>query len=247
MSTKQEATPYRTTARILGVVYLAGFVVGIGRNTMVHSVLDAPNYLTTAAAGTVMVAIGCLLWLTAVAGDITHGVLMFPVLKRRGERVAIGYLAARIVDATFIAVMVLFMLLQLPLAKAYLKADGPTQPALQALGAMLTQASVYSYQIGMGTLGAAGLILCCALHRARLLPRFLTLWGIAGYAILLVGMLSAIAGSGLGDLATIPGGLWEVFAGGWLLIKGFSPAGFDATSTQDLPDRVHAEPEPLPA
>jgi hypothetical protein len=51
----------------------------------------------------------------AVVGDVAHGVLMFPVLKPHGERMAFGYLAARIVDAVFIAVMVVLLLLQIPL------------------------------------------------------------------------------------------------------------------------------------
>ena len=249
MATKQEVAPYRTTARVVGVVYLAGFVVGIGGNTMIQSVLGVPNHLAGVTASAMTVAIGCLLWLLAVAGDTAHGVLMFPILKRRSERIAIGYLAGRIVDATFIAVMVLFILLQLPVGREYLKAEGSAASSLQSLSSVLTQASLYSYEIGMSALGVAGLMLCSALYRAKLLPGFLSLWGIAGSAIILVGMLSAIAGSGLGDLSAIPGGLWEVFAGGWLLIKGVSPAGFVPNTARILTDPAadRAETEPRTA
>jgi hypothetical protein len=71
---------YRTTARVVGVVYLAGFVVGIGGNILIQSILGAPNHLSTVSASSMTVAIGALLWLMAVAGDTAHGVLMFPVL-----------------------------------------------------------------------------------------------------------------------------------------------------------------------
>ena len=45
-----------------------------------------------------MLGIGAVLWLMAVIGDAGHGFLMFPVLKQHSERMAIGCLAARIVD-----------------------------------------------------------------------------------------------------------------------------------------------------
>ena len=147
---------------------------------------------------------------------------MFTFLKQHSERMAIGYLAFRIVDAVFIAVMVLFVLIQIPLGSESLKAAASDAPFLQSLSAVFSQAQQYAYQIGMSTLGVSGLMLCYTLYRAKLVPGWLAIWGLAGYAIILVGMLSAIMGSGLGDLSSIPGGLWEVFMGVWLIAKGFS-------------------------
>ncbi|HEX9384720.1 MAG TPA: DUF4386 domain-containing protein, partial [Anaerolineales bacterium] len=121
MTTKEVMNKYRTTARVVGAVYLAGFVVGIVGNIMIQSILGAPNHLATVSANSMTVAIGAILWLLAVLGDAGHGVLMFPVLKQHSERMAIGYLAARIVDAIFIAVMVLLILIQIPLGSEYLK------------------------------------------------------------------------------------------------------------------------------
>ena len=176
---------YRTTARVVGVVYLAGFVVGIGGNVLIQSILGAPNHLSTVSANSMMVAIGAMLWLMAVVGDAAHGVLMFPVLKQHSERMAFGYLAARIVDAVFIAVMVLFVLLQIPLGSEYLKAAASNAFYLQALSTVSVQASQYAYEIGMSALGLAGLMLCYTLYRAKLVPRFLAVWGLVGYAIIL--------------------------------------------------------------
>ncbi len=67
-----------------------------------------------------------------------------------------------------------------------------------------------------------GLMLCYTLYKAQLLPRWLALWGLVGYAIILGGMVSEIMGSGLGDLSSLPGGLWEIFVGVWLIVKGFN-------------------------
>ena len=232
MTTKEEMNKYRTTARVVGIVYLAGFVVGIVGNIMIKSVLDAPNHLATISASAMTVAFGAILWLLAVVGDAGHGVLMFPVLKQHSERMAIGYLAARIVDAIFIAVMVLFMLIQIPLGSEFLKATAGDASFLQALSAVSAQASQYAYQIGMSALGVSGLMLCYTLYRAKLVPAWLAIWGLVGYAIILFGMVSAVMGSGLGDLSSIPGGLWEVFMGVWLIAKGFRSSAFVPQATR---------------
>ena len=214
--------PHKTTARIVGSVYLAGFVVGIVGNTLIQSILGEPNHLSTVSAHSMTLAIGAVLWLMAVAGDVAHGVLMFPILKQRSERMAVGYLSFRIVDAIFIAVMVLFILLQIPLGSEYMKATAADAHHLQALSVVSVQASQYAYDIAMSTLGIAGLMLCCVFYRTTLIPRWITVWGLVGYAIILCGMVSEIMGSGLGLVSSIPGGLWEVFVGVWLIVKGFS-------------------------
>ena len=242
MTTKEEMNPYRTTAIIVGVVYLAGFVVGIGGEILIQPILGAPDRLSTISANSMTIAIGAILWLMAVVGDAAHGVLMFPILKQHNERIAVGYLAARIVDAIFIAIMVLFILIQIPLGSEYLKAAAPDAFYLQALSTVFVQANQYAYQIGMSTLGLAGLMLCSALYRAKLVPRWLAVWGLVGYAIILCGMVSEIMGSGLGLVSSLPGGLWEVFIGVWLIAKGFNASAFvpQATRTSNLAEPLVA-------
>lgn len=220
---------YRTTAIVVGILYLAGFVAGLSGEGLMQSVLGAPNHLATVSASRMVIAAGALLWLAAVVGDAAHGVLMFPVLRQYSERIAIGYLAARVIDAAFIALMVLFLLLQIPLGSEYLKADA-NAAALQTLSTVSVQASQYAYQIAMSTLAISGILLCYGLHRARLVPRIVSLWGLVGYTVILCGMLSEIMGSGLGLASSIPGGLWEVFMGGWLIARGFSPLAILPTS-----------------
>jgi hypothetical protein len=230
--TTKEVNKYRTTAKIVGVIYLLGFVVGIAGNIMIQSILSAPDALATISTNSMMVAIGAILWLLAVIGDAGHGVLMFPVLKQHSERMAVGYLAARIVDAIFIAIMVLFILIQIPLGSEYLRATAADASYLQALSAVLAQAQLYAYEIGMSALGVSGLMLCYTLYRAKLVPGWLAIWGLVGYATLLFGMFSAVMGSGLGDLSSIPGGLWEVFVGVWLIVKGFNSSAVVSPATR---------------
>jgi hypothetical protein len=230
MPTQQQATVpnrlsrnnYRTTARIVGVLYLAGMVVGIGGNVLIQSILGGPDHLSTIAANSMLLAMGAVLWLSTVAGDAAHGILMFPVLKPHSERAAVGYLVARIIDATFIAVMVLLILVQIPLGMEYLNAGSSDTSSLQALGAVFTQANLYAYEIAMSAVGVAGLILCSMFYKTQLVPRLLAVWGLIGYAILLFGSVLQVLGFNLSSIHAIPGGLWELSIGVWLIAKGFS-------------------------
>jgi hypothetical protein len=118
------------------------------------------------------------------------------------------------------------------LGSEYLKATASNSVFLQSLSTVSIQASQYAYQIGMSALGVAGLLLNYVLYRAKLVPRWLAIWGLLGYAIIFFGMVSAVMGSGLGDISSIPGGLWEVFIGVWLIAKGFSSSAFVSQSTK---------------
>jgi len=203
------------------VLYLAGMVVGIGGNVLIQSILGAPDP-STIAANSMLLAMGVVLWLSTVAGDAAHGILMFPVLKPHSERAAVGYLGARIIDATFIAVMALLILIQIPVGIEYLNAGSSDTSYLQALSTVLTKANLYAYEFAMITVGVAGLILCSMFYRAQLVPRLLAVWGLIGYAILLLGSVLQVLGLNLNSIHAIPGGLWEVFIGVWLIAKGFS-------------------------
>ncbi len=212
----------RTTARIIGVLYLAGMAVGIPANIVIQSILTGPDGLAGIAASSMLLAIGAVCWLATVAGDAAHGVVMFPILRRHHERSAVGYLAARIMDATLIAVMALLIAIQIPIGAAYRTAGNSDTSYLQALSTVLAEGNLYAYEFAMTTVGVAGLILCSAFVRTNLIPRPLAVWGLVGYAVILCGSVLEILGFNLNSIQAIPGGLWEVFIGIWLIVKGFN-------------------------
>jgi hypothetical protein len=214
---------YRMTARIVGVLFLAGMTVYVTGNLLAQSILAAPDHLSTVPANSMLLAIGAMLMLMAAAFDAAHGVLMFPVLKRHNERIAFGYFAARIVDSVLIAGGVVLLLLQIPLGREYLIAGVPDTSYLQALSTLSVQAHLYAYEIGMIAVGFAGLMLCYVFYRAKLVPRFVAVWGLVGYVFLLCGSVLQVLGFDLRLIHTIPGGLWELFIGVWLIVKGFNP------------------------
>jgi hypothetical protein len=212
---------YRTTASIVGALYLGGMVVGIAGNGLIQSNNSGPDHLAAVPANGMLLALGAMLMMLAGVWDAAHGILMFPILKQYSERIAIGYLGYRIVDAVFIALWVLFLLLQIPLGGEYLKADAAGASYLQALSNISIQASLYAYQIAMIFVGMAGMLLCYTFDRTGLVPRLVAVWGLVGYAIHLGGAVLEVLGFNLNMIHIIPGGLWELFIGVWLIAKGF--------------------------
>lgn len=222
MTDSQEISDYRTAVRVVGALFLAGMVVGIAGNILIQSVLGAPDYLTTISANSIKVALGALLLLMTVAGDVAHGIMMFPILKRHNEYIAVGYLGFRVVDAVFLGVQVLFVLLQIPLGREYLKAEVTDALHLQSLSNLLVHANHFAYQIAMIALGIAGLMLSYSFYRMSLVPRLLAIWGLVGYTTIFCGSILGIMGFDLHLIDTVPGGLWEVFIGVWMIVKGFN-------------------------
>jgi hypothetical protein len=154
------------------------------------------------------------------------GALFFPIIESYGKRTALVYLASRIVEAILLAIGVLCLLMLIPLGQYAVEVGGANLAWATAVGSLLTQANSMAFQIAMMSLGLASLFLCVLLFRTRLIPRVLAVWGVIGYALFLGGAIAEIFGMPSGVTLSIPGGLFEVAVGIWLLVKGFQPEAY---------------------
>lgn len=165
---------------------------------------------TRAAHDSGMLTLGVAMMLANSVAVVAIGALLVPVLRPHSPVVARVYLATRIFEATFLSVGAI------------------------ALLAGSTGLNVTAYNIAMAGLGIGSLFFCALLYRARLVPRFLAVWGSVGYAAFAVGSLIEIAGvTAAGLIGAIPGGLFEIFFACWLIARGFTrrPAPARAVGT----------------
>ncbi|MEV7907914.1 DUF4386 domain-containing protein [Streptomyces anulatus] len=212
----------RTIGRIMGALFLLAFVVYIAGGTLVDSVTGATDVLSDVVGNRMRLSAGALLMLVNSAVVVGIGVLAFPVLKPHDEISAYAYLAGRTVEAVMLAVGVVFLLFLGPLAQEYAVAGADNASVLPALGRVAKEGNHYSYQIAMISVGVVGLLFCRVLLRARLVPRFMAVWGLVGYAVFLVGAILEVLGYGVGVALSIPGGLFEIGLGVLLVVKGFA-------------------------
>lgn len=213
----------KESSRLIGAMWLLGFVTYIMGTVLATSVLSAPDSLSTIFAHQSTVALGGLLLLLTCVLELGKAVLFFPILEPHGKRIALTYLSALIVEAVLVAIGALGVLVVIPLAQQGIDSGAASAIGAKALGSIAMQWNTMSYQIGEMSLCIGGIFLCLLLFRTRLIPRFLSVWGVIGYAIFLLGLIAEIFGIHIVTMLEIPGGLFEVTFACWLLIKGFQP------------------------
>lgn len=213
-------------SRLIGALFLAGFVVyGVGFG-LVTSVVGTPDFLLTIAAHQTTLVLGAFLMLLNTAVDVGKGVLFFPILENHGKRSALAYLAALIVQVLLLDIGVLCLLMIVPLGQYASDGGGTSVAWATALGSLLNHANTMAYQIGQATLAVGGIFLCALLFRTRLIPRWLALWGVIGYGIHVAGAIAEIFGIPISLMLLIPGMFFELMLPGWLLIKGFQAEAY---------------------
>jgi uncharacterized protein DUF4386 len=219
LSIEDPQGPGKRFARLFGALFLAGFLVyGIGFG-LVSSVTTAPDFLAALSSNSTVLVVGAFLMLLNTVVDIGKGVLFFPIAEGRGKRTALVYLAAITVQVVLLDLGVLFLLMLVPLAEF---AAGASSDWATGIGSLLTQANTFAFHIGQGTLSFGGLFMTWFLFRARLVPRTLAAWGVVGYAIHLTGAIAEIFGIHVGLMLSLPGGLFELAVGFWLIARGFN-------------------------
>jgi hypothetical protein len=221
-------------SRVIGALFLLGYLTyGIGF-VLVTSVVSAPDFLTTISAHQTVLVIGAFLMLLNTAVDAAKGVLFFPILEKYGKRTALAYLATMIVEVTLLAVGVLALLMIVPLAQQAAGAGQASVGWANALGSLLVQSNAMAYQVAEMTLGVGCVFLCALLFRTRLIPRWLSVSGLIGYPVLVVGTIAEICGTHIGTQLTIPGMFFELVVPFWLMIKGFQPEAYGASEAVEI-------------
>jgi hypothetical protein len=214
--------PRTTYARLIGALFLIGFLTyGVGFS-LVNSVITVPDFVSNIPALQTTLLIGAFLMLLNTVVDVGKGVLFFPILENHGRRTALVYLAAIVVQVVFLDLGVIFLLMLVPLAQIAADAGAASAAWAPGLGSLLTESNTIAYNVGQATLSFGGVFLCLLLFRTRLIPRVLAGLGVFGYVLHAAGSVSEIFGLPLSLFLLIPGALFEIGIAFWLIIKGFN-------------------------
>ena len=244
----------RRTAIWVASLWIATAIGAIAGAALINPVINAPYYLTTVFPKSATVTTGMLLWMVNNIGIVFIGLLMFPILKKQSESMALGYVSMRMFESLLMTVGVAFAVLLIPLSQAFIKAGVTNASSYQAIGSMLKQAeSLFLNLMQLLFLGLGGLILTVMLYRSRLVPRWISVVGIVGYALLLPAFVLALFGvfdptpgaGGLGSLLAVPVAVWEIIIMPIrLYAKGFNTAVISAKQG-DSTARMEVQPTRL--
>jgi hypothetical protein len=221
----------RRTARVAGVLFIITFITSIPAALWLYTpVLDNANYIVGAGADA-GVALGALLEVLLIIANVGTAVVLFPILKRQHEGLALGYVAARLVECTFIAIGIVSLLSILTLRQDVAGAAGGDPGALVTVGKSLVAIHDWTFLLGPGFIVGVGngLILGYLMYRSGLVPRGMALLGLVAGPVLCAGGIAALLGviepdSALKNLAAGPEFVWELSLGIYLMVKGFKPS-----------------------
>lgn len=216
----------KRTARIIGTLFLISYAGVFIGSEISGAVLNESDYLLNAYPDRGQATVGVLIELLNDLAIVGIAVLLYPLLRKVSEGVALFYVGLRVIEAAFLMVYKVGSMSLIEISERFLE-SGTTNPA--GFEDMGTQALVFREAAGwMGAISfmVGGLALYYLLYRSELVPRFISVWG-----LLAVGSLMAAIAFEVPDLTQgfepamvlyFPIVINELFLAGWLLVKGFS-------------------------
>jgi Domain of unknown function (DUF4386) len=229
----------RKTALVAGIFYLITFI-SIPTLVLYGPIKNHRDWILGSGGHTAVLVGGFLEVIVALAG-IGTAVTLYPVVKRQNEGAALGFVAARVLEASMIFAGVVSLLSLVTLRQDLGAAAGANTAALVATGA--SHASVYNWTFLLGQSfmpSINALLLGSLMYRSRLVPRIIPVIGLIGAPLLITAVFATLLGGSMPppswtSLAALPVAAWEFSLGVWLVVKGFKPspitAAMDAAST----------------
>jgi hypothetical protein len=214
----------RKTARIVGVLFITAMVAGGLRYFLLGPILDAPNYLMSVSANESRVIIGVLFYYSMAVAIVGIAIVIYPILRKHNEALALGYVGARLIEGVLFIVGMLITLSLLALSQAFVQAGAPDTSYFQTIGDLLLAIRYWAYNgLWAITLSLGALMFYYLLYQSKLIPRWLSVWGLIG-AILFPAAWLSLLGPTISPAFVLPLVLQEVALAVWLIAKGFNPS-----------------------
>jgi len=220
----------------VGVLYIIGTIAGMLSVVLTRPVLGGSDFLVNVSTHEIQIIAGALFVLIMGFALAMVPVMMFPLLKKYNEALALGYVVFRgALETVMYIVLAISWLFLIPVSQEYVKAGTPDASYFQTLGAVLIEghALIGPVQTIVFCLGA--LIFYYLLYQTKLIPRWLSGWGLIAIIPYLAAGLLVLFGF-FGPLSTseivlvFPLALQEMVMAVWLIVKGFNPSSIASAS-----------------
>jgi hypothetical protein len=212
----------RKTAIIVGVLFITAMVAGMLRYVLSDPILDASDYLDKVAANEKQVIIGAVAFFILAVALAGIAIVIYPILRKHNEALALGYVSARIFEGVLSIVTILAILTLWTLSQEYVKTGAPDASYFQTLGNLLLAVRYRAYNVlSPITLSLGALMFYYLLYQSKLIPRWLSVWGLIGAPLFPVAWLS-LFGSTISGFFIIPIVMNKMVLAVWLIVKGFN-------------------------
>lgn len=228
----------RKTAIIVGVLYIIGTVAGILSVVLSMPILDGPDFLIRVSANENQFVIAALFVLLMGLALAMVPVMMFPILKKHNQALALGYVVFRgaLETVTYIAMVITWLFL-LIVGREYVAAGAPDASYFQILGSLLKEGNVSIAPILGIVFSLGALMLYYVFYQSKLIPRWIS--GLGFFAIMmhlatcfLIMFNLQSPFSTINLVMNFPIFLQEMVMAVWLIVKGFSPTAIASGSAK---------------
>jgi len=221
---------YRRNAIIVGVLFIIGTVSGILSVFITGPILDDPNYLSLIATNKTQLAVGAVCVLTMGLSLAMVPVVIFPILKQQNYVLALGSIVFRgaLEGMIYIGIVISWLLL-IVLSQEYVSASVVVADHYQTLGKILQESDDLMNIILQIVFSIGGLMFYYLLYQSKLVPRWLSGWGLFGSIPYIAWGFLALFGLDFGILM-FPLALLEMVLAIWLIVKGFSSSAIASLS-----------------
>lgn len=222
-------TNRRRTA-IAGVLIIVGMIAGA---LSIVPVLEESNYLVLISAHESEVILGAGFQFIMIPAYVGFALCLYPTLRVGNEALSLGFVGFRLIAGMFHFVGVILLPLFLVLGQGFVQASGSDVFHLEVLGELLrTGRDLVNHVALIVSLSMGDLLLFYILYQSRLIPRWLSAWGLVGAGSTM--LASFLVLFRLTDVVTplylainAPLALQSLVFAVWLITRGFDTSSLE--------------------
>ncbi len=228
---------YRKTAIIAGVLFITATTASILSLPFLASI-NTPNYLVNVSANGNQVIIGALLTFISAAVSASIAISLYPIVRRHNEGLALGAVGFRIIEGVLYIIGAICLILLLTLSQEFVNTGAPNASSFQTVGVLLLTGYHWVSFVGGPLAFCLGALMYYAIfYQTKLVPRWLSSWGLAG-ATLCIGASLLVIFRLIGPFSTfqvvlsLPIAVQEMALAVWLIVRGFNSSAIASLSAK---------------
>ncbi|MFC5529831.1 DUF4386 domain-containing protein [Cohnella yongneupensis] len=229
---------YKHNARIAGILFILAAVTSIIGLLLYNPLLNESDYLIQGSKHANEIVLGAINELILAVSVVGISILLYPLLKKQNESLALGYVCFRLFEAVVVVVGVISMLSLLTLSQHYVDTAFPGTDTFEPVGTVLIAVHDWTFLLGPNFLLGVNTMMCAyLLYKSRFVPRFIAYMGLTGATLVFVAALLEMFGvidqlSSWGAILALPVFAYEMTFATWLIVKGFNTSSVAALSAK---------------
>lgn len=218
--------PDRRTAIIVGILFITATGAGFVSAPFLGPIMEGDDYLTEVSENETSFLIGALAIVVMGFAGAGIGISLYPVLRKQNETMALGSAGFRIMEGVIFSVGAVLLMRSLPLSQAFVDAGSPDASYFQTMADLSVNGLDFSMVIGGLAFSIAALMYYWVFYRTRLIPRWLSGFGLIAAVLGATQNLMtyfAIGASSASEVEVLhlPMFVQEMILAIWLITKGF--------------------------